>query len=106
MRRQGETPSISYVVHLQNISYLCLMATRKKRVTEDLNNHKESLRAFSWCIRSDIRAYPVPSGGRYQIVVESGLETLISPQTYSKEEWSAKIWEIYRHYYAKNNKGV
>jgi hypothetical protein len=82
------------------------MAKRKKRVSEDLNNHGESLKAFSWCIRNDIRAYPVQSGDRYQIAVESGLETLISPQTYSKEEWSAKIWEIYRHYYKKNNEGV
>ena len=82
------------------------MAKRKKIATEDLNNHEQSLKAFSWCIRNDIRAYPVPSGGRYQIVVESGLETLISPQTYSKEEWATKIWEIYRHYYDKNNKDV
>jgi hypothetical protein len=82
------------------------MAKRKRRVTEDLNNHEESLTAFSWCIRNDIRAYPVPNGLGYQIAVESGLETLISPQIYSKEEWSAKIWEIYRHYYKKNNEGV
>ena len=79
------------------------MAKRKKRTVDDLNNHKESLRAFSWCIRNDIRAYPVPSGIEYQIVIESGAETLISPQTYKKGEWYTKIWEIYRHYYNKNN---
>lgn len=78
------------------------MAKRKiKHVPKYLQDNKKALKAISWAFRSDLRAYPVPSGSEYHIVIESGLKSIKSPNTYKKEELTEKLWDIYLHYYDK-----
>ena len=79
------------------------MPKRKiKHVPRYLQESKKALKAISWAFRSDLRAYPVVSGTQYHIVIESGLKRIKSPQTYSKEELTEKLWDIYLHYYDKH----
>ena len=73
-----------------------------KPIPAYLRDNKKALKAISWAFRSDLRAYPVPSGNEYHIVIESGLKTLKSPQTYKKEELAEKLWDVYIHYYDKH----
>lgn len=77
------------------------MAKRKKK-TINLQNHAESLKAFKWCVERNIRIYPIPSATQYQIVIDNGVNKVISPKMYDKNEWSDKIWELYRHFYNEN----
>ena len=80
------------------------MARKKKtKVVKEIIDPKKLLTAISWCFRNDIRAYPVPSGGLYQIIIESGLEVIKSPKRYNDSEWHEKIWEIYWFYYNQSN---
>ena len=81
------------------------MAKRKKK-TINLNNHTESLKAFKWCVERNIRIYPIPSATQYQIVIDNGVNKVISPKLYDKNEWSDKIWELYRHFYNENRVSV
>jgi hypothetical protein len=74
------------------------MAKRKKKVI-DLNNHPESLKAFSWCMERNIRIYPIPSASQFKIVIDNGASKIVSPKLYDKDEWSEKIWGLYRHFY-------
>ena len=78
---------------------------RKKKVvkTDYLANHKELLKAISWCFKNNIRVFPIPDKHKYRIVVESGSEVIKSPLSYEKEELDERIWNIYHHYYTKNN---
>ena len=85
-------------VSLIGILYICIMAKRKKKVI-DLNNHPESLKAFSWCMERNIRIYPIPSANQFKIVIDNGASKIVSPKLYDKDEWSEKIWELYRHFY-------
>jgi virulence-associated protein VapD len=89
------------LVNLIGISYICIMAKRKKK-TINLNNHAESLKAFKWCVERNIRIYPIPSATQYQIVIDNGVSKIVSPKLYDKDEWSNKIWELYRHFYNEN----
>jgi len=76
---------------------------QQKPTPKYLLDHKKALKAVSWAFRSDLRAYPVPSGSEYHILIESGLERIKSPQTYKKEELSDVIFGIYLHYYDKHH---
>lgn len=79
------------------------MPKRKiKPIPAYLRDNKKALKAISWAFRSHLRAFPVPSGSEYHIVIENGLKTLKSPQTYKKEELTEKLWDIYLHYYDKH----
>lgn len=81
------------------------MAKRNKK-TINLNNHAESLKAFKWCVERNIRIYPIPSATQYQIVIDNGVSKIVSPKLYDKDEWSDKIWELYRHFYNENKVSV
>jgi hypothetical protein len=81
------------------------MAKRKKKVI-DLNNHSESLKAFSWCVERNIRIYPIPYATQYQIIIDNGANKTISPKLYDKYELPDKIWELYRHIYNENKVSV
>jgi hypothetical protein len=76
--------------------------SKQKPTSAHLKDNKKALTAISWAFRNDLRAFPVPSGSEYHILVESGLKTLKSPQTYKKEELTEKLWDIYLHYYDKH----
>ena len=93
------------LVNLIGISYICIMAKRKKK-TINLNNHAESLKAFKWCVERNIRIYPIPSATQYQIVIDNGASKIVSPKLYDKDEWSDKVWELYRHFYNENKVSV
>ena len=93
------------LVNLIGISYICIMAKRKKK-TINLQNHTESLKAFNWCVERNIRIYPIPSATQYQIVIDNGANKVISPKLYDKDEWSDKVWELYRHFYNENKVSV
>ena len=93
------------LVNLIGISYICVMAKRKKK-TINLQNHAESLKAFKWCVERNIRIYPIPSATQYQIVIDNGANKVISPKLYDKDEWSDKVWELYRHFYNENKVSV
>lgn len=75
---------------------------KQKPIPKYLQDSKKALKAISWAFRSDLRAFPVVSGNEYHIVIESGLKTLKSPQTYKKEELTEKLWDIYLYYYDKH----
>jgi len=81
------------------------MAKRKKKVI-NLQNHPESLKAFSWCLERNIRIYPIPSASQFKIVIDNGASKIVSPKLYDKDEWSDKIWELYRHFYNGNKLSV
>lgn len=93
------------LVNLIGISYICIMAKRKKK-TINLQNHPESLKAFSWCMERNIRIYPIPSANQFKIVIDNGASKIVSPKLYDKDEWSDKIWELYRHFYNGNKLSV
>jgi virulence-associated protein VapD len=93
------------LVNLIGVLYICIMAKRKKK-TINLQNHTESLKAFKWCVERNIRIYPIPSATQYQIVIDNGVSKVISPKLYDKNEWSDKIWELYRHFYNKSKVSV
>ena len=93
------------LVNLIGILYICIMAKRKKK-TINLQNHAESLKAFKWCVERNIRIYPIPSATQYQIVIDNGASKIVSPKLYDKDEWSDKIWELYRHFYNGNKLSV
>ena len=93
------------LVNLIGISYICIMAKRKKKVI-NLQNHPESLKAFSWCLERNIRIYPIPSANQFKIVIDNGASKIVSPKLYDKDEWSDKIWELYRHFYNGNKLSV
>lgn len=76
--------------------------SKTKDIPQHLLHHKEALKAISWCFKRYIKAYPVPCGTQYHIIVEDGLKRFKSPKTYNKDEWSDVIWGIYLHYYRKN----
>lgn len=77
---------------------------KQKKTPKHLKDNRRALKAFSWCLRNDIKAYPVLVGTKYKITVENAGEVIISPNEYERDEWSNKIWEIYIHYYDKNAK--
>ena len=93
------------LVNLIGILYICIMAKRKKK-TINLQNHAESLKAFKWCVERNIRIYPIPSATQYQIVIDNGASKIVSPKLYDKDEWSDKVWELYRHFYNENKVSV
>ena len=93
------------LVNLIGISYICIMAKRKKKVI-NLQNHPESLKAFSWCLERNIRIYPIPSANQFKIVIDNGASKIVSPKLYDKDEWSDKVWELYRHFYNGNKLSV
>ena len=93
------------LVNLIGILYICIMAKRKKKVI-NLQNHPESLKAFSWCLERNIRIYPIPSANQFKIVIDNGASKIVSPKLYDKDEWSDKIWELYRHFYNGNKLSV
>ena len=79
------------------------MAKRKiKHVPKYLQDNKKALKAISWAFRSDLRAYPVPSGSEYHIEIDNGLKRIKSSHTYKKQELTEKLWDIYLHYYDKH----
>jgi hypothetical protein len=47
----------------------------------------------------NIRIYPIPSASQFKIVIDNGASKIVSPKLYDKDEWSEKIWELYRHFY-------
>lgn len=93
------------LVNLIGILYICIMAKRKKKVI-NLQNHPESLKAFSWCLERNIRIYPIPSANQFKIVIDNGASKIVSPKLYDKDEWSDKVWELYRHFYNGNKLSV
>jgi len=93
------------LVNLIGILYICIMAKRKKK-TINLQNHPESLKAFSWCLERNIRIYPIPSANQFKIVIDNGVSKIVSPKLYDKDEWSDKVWELYRHFYNGNKLSV
>ena len=55
------------------------MAKRKiKPVPKYLQDNKKALKAISWAFRSDLRAYPIPSGSEYHIEIDNGLKRIKS----------------------------
>ena len=79
------------------------VAKRKiKPVPKYLQDNKKALKAISWAFRSDLRAYPIPSGSEYHIEIDNGLKRIKSPHTYKKQELTEKLWDIYLHYYDKH----
>ena len=70
------------------------MAKRKiKPVPKYLQDNKKALKAISWAFRSDLRAYPIPSGSEYHIEIDNGLKRIKSPHTYRKQELTEKLWD-------------
>lgn len=76
------------------------MPKRKiKPIPLHLQDTDKARKAISWAFRSYLRAYPVPSGDLYHIIVDNGVKRLKSPQTYQKEELTDALWRIYIKYY-------
>ena len=79
------------------------MPKRKiKHIPLHLQDTDKARKAISWAFRSDLRAYPVPSGSEYHIEIDNGLKRIKSPNTYKKQELTEKLWDIYLHYYDKH----
>jgi len=96
--------SIPILVNLIGYSYISYefnrMPKRKiKHIPLHLQDTDKARKAISWAFRSYLRAYPVPSGDMYHIIVDNGVKRLKSPQTYNKEELTEAIWNIYIKYY-------
>ena len=81
------------------------MSKRKKK-TINLQNHPESVEALSGCLERNIRIYPIPSANQFKIVIDNGASKIVSPKLYDKDEWSDKVWELYRHFYNGNKLSV
>jgi hypothetical protein len=99
----GCKASNDFIKLSNNNSIGCIMPKRKiKHVPKYLQDNKKALKAISWAFRSDLRAYPVPSGNEYHIVIENGLKRIKSPYTYKNVELTEKLWDIYIYYYDKH----
>lgn len=82
---------------------------RPRKIKEDTYSPtKEDVSAMAWCLDNNIRIYPVPKNNEYHIEIEtvsSGrINRIRSPETYPKDNYNAKIYELYRHLVKKNNK--
>lgn len=84
------------------------MGRPKKIKYDTYSPTKEDVSAMAWCLDNRIRIYPVPKNHEYLLEIETirnGRITIIkSPETYPKDNYNQKIYELYRHMHKKNNK--
>tara|TARA_X000001316_G_C919715_1_gene33838 strand:- start:497 stop:751 length:255 start_codon:yes stop_codon:yes gene_type:complete len=82
---------------------------RPKKIKQDTYSPtKDDVSAMAWCLDNKIRIYPVPKNGEYQLEIETKQNSRIviikSPESYPKDNYNAKIYELYRYMRKKNNK--
>ena len=76
----------------------------KKISTLYYTNLAHSINAIGFCVNKGIKVYAVPKNDKeYWVEVNNNGNITRSPVTYSKKEWSEKIYELYVHYYKKYN---
>lgn len=86
-------------IKLSNNNSIGMPKRKIKPIPLHLQDTDKARKAISWAFRSYLRAYPVPSGDLYHIVVDNGVKRLKSPQTYKREELTDALWRIYIKYY-------
>ena len=72
---------------------------------DKMENYIDPNVCFSWCIKNDVKVYPVPTLNSKEMYIEIDNRGLIirSPQTYTSKTIYDKIHELYCHYYTTNN---
>jgi hypothetical protein len=82
------------------------MGRPKKQKQDKYVPTPEDTKAMLWCIDNKIRVYPIPTDNEYALEVEfvdnGRIKKKRSSVTYPKDNWSSKLYELYRHMYEKN----
>ncbi len=66
----------------------------------------ENLRAYKWCINNDIKVRVFANGyqcSTWSIEVEVKEKKMMSPKEYGPKDVWNKVFELYKHFYKKNN---
>jgi hypothetical protein len=82
------------------------MGVTKKRFDMGVAPHdEESLKAWRWCIRNNIKIYPTCANEKsWWLSIENKGKTHKDPKVYGKNEIWDKLYEYCKYYFNKYNK--